>query len=275
MRLPRLPIRGRVVERVRHGYLYLTLDVPANDVLLDWAAVAHKSLTGHVTFFEPDRRTARESVSWEIGYCVGYQEEFEAGDDTTGAYVCHVRIASPKLALHAGRPGKYVPPAPREHGQPVGAASAVPPPPPGTVSTCPPDVTARLQMQVELMCNTKGVKSRCIETDACPTLLEKIAVAEACIKARELIMNQCFGGGDQKHQEQVDKRKSGIKNCRNIYARQCIPQPERSPIFQPVPRQTPEPQPIPHKPNPAVPVGLTGVALLLYYFMTGLEAVPL
>ena len=59
---------------MRHGLLYLTLDVPTDDQLLDWATTAYKPLAGHVTFFQTDRQTARETVSFQAGQCVGYQE---------------------------------------------------------------------------------------------------------------------------------------------------------------------------------------------------------
>ena len=65
---------------MRHGLLHLTLDVPTDDQLLDWANTVHKPLSGHVTFFEDDRRTARETVSFAAGQCVSYQESFVAGD---------------------------------------------------------------------------------------------------------------------------------------------------------------------------------------------------
>ena len=42
--------RGRVMAKVRHGLVRVTLDVP-DDVLADWGTTAHKPLPGHVTFF--------------------------------------------------------------------------------------------------------------------------------------------------------------------------------------------------------------------------------
>lgn len=108
--------RGRVVAKVRHGQLHLTLDVPDNNLLLAWASTAHKRLAGHITFFEADRRTARETVSFEAGQCVRYQESFEAGNAEAGAYVCQLVIAAEKLVLTpGGAPGAFVPAAAREY----------------------------------------------------------------------------------------------------------------------------------------------------------------
>jgi len=86
---------------------------------MGWAAAPHKPLAGCITFFEPDQRTARESVAWEAGECVSYHEEFLSGSQELGAYVCHLIIAAPKLTLRTGSAGQYVPPAARTHGVPL------------------------------------------------------------------------------------------------------------------------------------------------------------
>jgi hypothetical protein len=112
--------RGRAAAKVRHGLLHLTLDVPTDDQLLDWANTVHKPLSGHLTFFEDDRRTARETVSFAAGQCVSYQETFVAGDGEAGAYVCQLLITSAELTLApGGAPQPFVAPAAREHGVPT------------------------------------------------------------------------------------------------------------------------------------------------------------
>jgi hypothetical protein len=79
---------------VRHGLLHLTLDVPEDDQLLDWANTVYKTLAGHITFFEDDHRTARETLSFAAGQCVSYQETFVAGDGDVRAYRCQLIITS-------------------------------------------------------------------------------------------------------------------------------------------------------------------------------------
>jgi hypothetical protein len=112
-----------VQAKVRHGLLHLTLDVPDSDLLLDWAHVAHKPLSGHVTFFEPDQRTARETLSFAAGQCVSYQETFVAGEGTAGAYVCQLTLTSDGLSMAPGGPASpFVAPAARGYAAPVGAA---------------------------------------------------------------------------------------------------------------------------------------------------------
>jgi hypothetical protein len=96
--------RGRVVGKVRHGLVHLALDVPPNDFLLNWAATVHKPLKGHVTFFETSQRTARETVSFAAGECVGYYETFESGNGGSGSYMCHLTVAATELALTQGGP---------------------------------------------------------------------------------------------------------------------------------------------------------------------------
>ena len=118
--------RGRVQAKVRHGLLHLTLDVPDADLLLDWAHTAHKPLGGHVTFFEPDQRTARETLSLAAGQCVSYDESFVAGDGTTGAYVCQLTITSDGLTLAPGGPASaFVAPAARAYSSPIGGAGVL------------------------------------------------------------------------------------------------------------------------------------------------------
>ena len=96
--------RGRVSAKVRHGLVQLTLDVPDDDFLLSWAAAPHKPLPGQVVFFDARGGPARETLAWEAGECVGYQEEFLSGSIEAGAYVCHLTIAAPKLRLLPGGP---------------------------------------------------------------------------------------------------------------------------------------------------------------------------
>ena len=116
--------QGRAAAKVRHGLLHLTLDVPPDDQLLDWANTVHKPLAGHVTFFEDDRRTARETLSFAAGQCVSYQESFVAGDAEVGAYVCQLIITSDGLSLAPGGPAAaFVAPTAREYDSSMSVVS--------------------------------------------------------------------------------------------------------------------------------------------------------
>jgi hypothetical protein len=108
--------RGRVVAKVRHNVVLLTLDVPADDLLLSWAHSPYKPLAGQVIFYDAKGGPALETLAWEDGQCVGYQEEFVSGNVAEGAYVCHLTIATPKLTMQPGGPLAYVAPTPGEHG---------------------------------------------------------------------------------------------------------------------------------------------------------------
>jgi hypothetical protein len=114
--------RGRVVAKVRHGLVRLTLDVPDDDKLLDWAHTPYKPLAGRVSFYDAKGGPVLETLAWEAGQCVGYQEEFSSGDQSQGAYVCHLTIAAPTLTLQPGGPAAYVAAAAGEHGTPALAA---------------------------------------------------------------------------------------------------------------------------------------------------------
>lgn len=99
--------RGRAGERVRTGLVQLTLEVPFDDALLVWAATPYQPLAGKVVFLAAQGGLALETLSWEAGQCVGYREEFQAGDQDLGAYVCYLTIAAPRLTLQAGGPLAY------------------------------------------------------------------------------------------------------------------------------------------------------------------------
>jgi len=55
--------RGRVIAKVRHGLVRLTLNVPEDDQLLDWAATPYKLLAGHVIFYDAKGGPALETLS--------------------------------------------------------------------------------------------------------------------------------------------------------------------------------------------------------------------
>lgn len=93
--------RGRVSAKVRTGTIALQLDVPAGDGLLAWATDPHKKLNGVLVFNETNRPIARETLTFEDGFCVAYEEFFVAGSGTAGAYRCMLQISAAKLALGA------------------------------------------------------------------------------------------------------------------------------------------------------------------------------
>ena len=56
----------------------------------------------------------------------------------------------------------------------------------------------------------------CFKSDACTVLDDKIKRFRECIVAREALMNQCFDGGDDGHQKQVEELEIGLKNCKDM-----------------------------------------------------------
>ena len=197
---------------------------------------------------------------------MSYRESFTSRGTSIGAYSCYITLSDPDgFTLLAGGPVRaFVAPNARDHGIP--ATTVASSPPSTSVSGCPPEVTVALQKQVELACRSKGVSSKCTKFDSCPSLLEKIAITEACILARQTIVKQCFGGGDDAHKEEVERRKRGINNCMAHYQRQCGPLPEPAPL--PVPHREPSAEPTEHKPDFVVPTTLAGAALFIFYIIT-------
>ncbi|HEX8327723.1 MAG TPA: type VI secretion system tube protein TssD [Hymenobacter sp.] len=91
--------RGRAAAKVRSGVLTLHLDVPHGDQLLAWATDPQKKLNGLLVFQETNRPIVRESLAFEDGFCVAYEEVFVSGSDTDGAYQCTLHISAAKLTL--------------------------------------------------------------------------------------------------------------------------------------------------------------------------------
>ena len=93
--------RGRVTAKVRSGLLVLHLDVPTTDVLLDWANDPHKKLSGTIIFHRPDEPLADETLQFEDGFCVAYEESFRSGATPEGAYRCTLHISAASLTMGA------------------------------------------------------------------------------------------------------------------------------------------------------------------------------
>ena len=112
--------RGQVSTKVRYEPVQLTLDVPASEVLLAWAASTHKQQEAAVVFDDGAGGSPLETLRLNAAYCVGYHEQFRAGDTSTGAYVCHLVLSDPAgFTIQPGGPAAaFVAPAAREHGVP-------------------------------------------------------------------------------------------------------------------------------------------------------------
>ena len=115
--------RGRVRAKARTVPVTITLDVPDGDLLLAWAADPQRRHAASLVFKEAAGGAARETLVLAAAYCVGYREEFLAGDTGAGAYVCHLVLSDPDgFTMQAGGPaGAFVAPLARAHGVP-GAA---------------------------------------------------------------------------------------------------------------------------------------------------------
>jgi hypothetical protein len=107
--------RGRMQSKVRHEPLLLLLDVPDDEVLLNWAATPLKALAGQVVFYETFQRVARETLSFTAGHCVQYSETFESGNGGAGAYQCELTITATEFDLRAGGPAASKPTSAARH----------------------------------------------------------------------------------------------------------------------------------------------------------------
>lgn len=112
--------RGQTSAKVRHGLVQLTLDVPADDGLLVWAATPDKRQAAAVVFRNAAGGQTMETLALAGAYCVAYAEKFVAGAAGGGAYQAFVTLSDPEgFTLQAGGPlSAFVAPAAREHGLP-------------------------------------------------------------------------------------------------------------------------------------------------------------
>ena len=96
--------RGRARAKVRHQPLSIILDVPQDDVLLNWAHTPNKPVAGHVVFYDVTQLVAHEIIGFTAGHCVGYNEAFESGAGSDGSYVCQLTITATTFELLSGGP---------------------------------------------------------------------------------------------------------------------------------------------------------------------------
>ena len=112
---------------MRYAPVRLTLDVPAGELLLAWAADAHKRHAAYVLFRAAAGGSPLETLALGAAYCVLYREEFHAGNTANGAYVCHLVLSDPDgFTIQAGGPAAaFVAPAARNHAGPGAALGAL------------------------------------------------------------------------------------------------------------------------------------------------------
>ncbi|WP_353328421.1 hypothetical protein, partial [Chitiniphilus shinanonensis] len=90
------------------------------------------------------------------------------------------------------------------------------PPPPGD---CNDDCYKNMKAEKEYVCEQPR---KCIPTDSCSVLNEKMAAGKACIEGRNKIMNQCFRGGDLRHQLERETVRGAMYMCLvQIQLREC------------------------------------------------------
>ncbi len=142
---------------------------------------------------------------------------------------------------------------------PVGAMSMIPP------GDCTPGEHRTLQDEVNRAC--KGSRRRCLSSDSCPTIWQKIESNSECIRARSVINARCFRGGDIGHNQAVMAAVGALNNCWSVYNQNC--QDWSPPV--PVPERVAERRPVIDRgfmDRMAEITGLTGAALVIYLIVS-------
>src|SRR5438128_1295115 len=93
-----------------------------------------------------------------------------------------------------------------------------PPWPYGPDGDCPPDRKRFLQHQKDAICN----QPRSCDPKKCPKddvgeIWRRIRINEACIKARENIMNECYRGRNKAHKDEVQNVRDVLEKCWKAY----------------------------------------------------------
>ncbi|WP_197076801.1 hypothetical protein [Hymenobacter terrenus] len=73
------------------GLLYALADVPDHSLLLTWGGDPFKRLSAPLVV--SDDGIAGKTLTFHAAYCVGYQENFESGNEHLGSYVNHCALS--------------------------------------------------------------------------------------------------------------------------------------------------------------------------------------
>jgi hypothetical protein len=106
----------------------LTLDVAVQDTFLPgWAYDPFRHYEANILCRDADGGRVTHTLHLPQAYCVGYDEHFLAGDTGGGSFQCQLTLVAPDgWRVIPGAPGKFVAPAPREHGTPQTALLGAP-----------------------------------------------------------------------------------------------------------------------------------------------------
>ncbi len=103
-------------------------------------------------------------------------------------------------------------------GGPLPPDQGGPPWPYGPDGDCTPARKRFLQHQKDAICN----QPRSCNPKKCPQddvgeIWRRIRINEACIKARENIMNECYRGGNKAHKDEVQNVRDVLEKCRRAF----------------------------------------------------------
>ena len=96
--------------------------------------------------------------------------------------------------------------------------------PPGD---CTPEEYNQLQDAVNTEC--KRIPTKCIFIQSCAVLRANWLQAQQCIRARAIIMNKCFRGGNETHQQALRTTQAGADKCWRYMEEKKCPLPSCNP----------------------------------------------
>lgn len=81
---------------------------------------------------------------------------------------------------------------------------------------CTKDRYDTLRAKVKDACKEEGFSYGCTGDDTYADLQRKLTKSIRCLRARNRINTECFGGGDKGHKQQVTQVQNTIKNCMKL-----------------------------------------------------------
>lgn len=196
-------------------------------------------------YFSPDTRSGKRLLAHELTHTLQQQDSTAS----MGHQVVQRAVECDESGVCMSVP------------DPENVASLLPP------GDCTPAEHRALQNEVNRAC--KGRSRRCLGTDDCATIWDKIEANAECIRARSVINARCFRGGDAGHNEALVAAVGALNNCWAVFNRNC--QTWTPPILVPVPEPVPERRPVVDKDfmdRMAEVTGLTGAALVTYLIIS-------
>lgn len=74
---------GISTSQTRGGQVIITVESTGDSSLMEWMCDSFRTEDGQVDFYRADQNSISKSINWEQGYCVKYEQNYNATSKTT------------------------------------------------------------------------------------------------------------------------------------------------------------------------------------------------